>query len=177
MSCTAVTITTKILQSATPNVRGRFSFLFRAKQRIAPSRKKSGTAQGPCTPPSSPSQPLLPGPSHWSLLLSTSCTRMGYGIPKSWWGCTVRDDEHLLRGDRRVLVQLQLQKCVSAARESRIPVSKSLRAPDMGYILAYQHPRLHPRHRFCLIPNRRSELRAIVSRRYLTCSSDDQHNR
>jgi hypothetical protein len=121
-----------------------------------------------------------PSPRTITLVASAEHVLYAYGISKSWWGCTVRDDEHLLRGDRRVLVQLQLQKCVSAARESRIPVSKSLRAPDMGYILAYQHLRLHPRHRFCLMPNRRSELRAIVSRRYLTvltCSSDDQHNR
>jgi hypothetical protein len=45
MSCTVVTITTKNLQTATLNiVSGLFSFLFRARSRIAPSGKQSGAA-------------------------------------------------------------------------------------------------------------------------------------
>jgi hypothetical protein len=91
-----------------------------------------------------------------------------YGTYESLWGSTVRDDGHLIRGDRRVLVHLQQQKCVSAARESRIPVLKSLCAPDKEYVLAYQDVNSHPRHRFRLTLNRRSRLRAIVSCRYLT---------
>jgi hypothetical protein len=38
-----------------------------------------------------------------------------WGTSESLWGSTVRDDGRLIRGDRRVLVQLQQQRCVSDA--------------------------------------------------------------